>query len=43
MLKKKIKDVSYKVKIEENKKAGTHWESNPGHFWLESLCSATKP
>ena len=29
------------MKIEKNKKAGSHWELNPGHFWLEQPCSAT--
>ena len=27
----------YEVKIEESEKAGSHWESNPGHLWLEPL------
>ena len=25
----------YEVKIEESEKAGSSWESNPGHLWLE--------
>ena len=25
----------YEVKIEESEKAGSRWESNPGHLWLE--------
>ena len=25
----------YEAKIEESEKAGSRWESNPGHPWLE--------
>ena len=25
----------YEAKIEESEKAGSRWESNPGHLWLE--------
>ena len=25
----------YEAKIEENKKAGSCWEANPGYLWLE--------
>ena len=25
----------YEAKTEESEKAGSHWESNPGHLWLE--------
>ena len=25
----------YEAKVEESEKAGSHWESNPGHLWLE--------
>ena len=27
--------VCYEAKIEESEKAGSCWESNPGHLWLE--------